>query len=168
MGKFRNVTLFALLFCLFSAGTASAVVGSSPISAEIVSSLAITNTASLNFGQIASGTSAGTVTMTPLGIRLPIGVVLGNQGTSSAASFTVTGGPLNLYSIVLPADGTVTLTSGSHPAMAVNTFLSVPALLGTLSLTGSQTLLVGATLSVGANQPNGIYTGTFNVTVSYN
>lgn len=168
MRNFRSAFLFALLFCLFSAGNAAAVVGSSPISAEIVSSLAITNTASLNFGQIAAGASAGTVTMTPLGIRVPVGVTLGNQGTSSASSFTVTGSPLNLYTIVLPADGTVTLTSGAHPAMGVNTFLSLPLLIGTLGLTGNQTLLVGATLSVGANQPNGTYSGTFNVTVAYN
>lgn len=166
MGKFAAA--LALALSLVSAGTASAATASSNVSAEIVSGLAITNTASLNFGQIAPGSIAGTVVMTPLGVRVPVGVVLGNQGTSSAASFNVVGAPLNIYSIVLPANGTVSLTSGASPAMAVNTFISLPALLGTLGLSGTQTLLVGATLAVGANQPLGTYTGTFNVTVAYN
>ncbi len=52
--------------------------------------------------------------------------------------------------------------------MAVDGFVSDPASPGTLSGAGTDTIHVGATLSVGVNQPNGNYSGLFNVTVAYN
>jgi hypothetical protein len=37
-----------------------------------------------------------------------------------------------------------------------------------LDAAGNDTFNVGATLVVGANQPSGVYSGTFDVTVAYN
>ncbi len=169
MFKTTAISVFALGFCLFSAGIAAADTTSSSASAEIVSAIAITNTAGLNFGQIAPSGTAGTVTISTAGVRSSLGgVTLGNQVAVAASSFDITGAPNNTYSITLPADSTVTLTSGASPAMAVDSFISDPLTTGTLNGSGAETLLVGATLSVGVNQPNGTYTGTFNVTVAYN
>jgi hypothetical protein len=88
------------------------------------------------------------------------------SGTWSAASFSVSGDPNASYSITLPANGVVFLTSGPN-SMAVNSFNSHPAT-GQLASGGTQTLSIGATLSVGANQANGSYSGNFTVTVEYN
>jgi hypothetical protein len=84
---------------------------------------------------------------------------------TSAATFTVAGLASAGYSITLPAS--TTLTSGGNN-MTVNTFTSNPSGTGTLSGGGTQTLSVGGTLQVGASQPTGTYSGSFNVTVTYN
>lgn len=169
----KNATLattaFFTLLGLGAAGGAFAATDSANASAEIVAAIAIVNTADLNFGQIAPSGTAGTVTISVAGVRSGSpGVTLGNQVTVSQASFDISGAPNNLYSITLPADGVVTLTSGGSPAMAVDGFLSDPASPGTLNGSGLDVVDVGATLSVGVNQPNGSYTGSFDVTVDYN
>jgi hypothetical protein len=95
------------------------------------------------------------------------GATLVSDGsTISAAAFDVTGAPNATYSISLPASATI--TAPGPITMTVDTFVSNPTPTGTLSGGGSQTLAVGATLQVGANQGQGSYTGTFNVTVNYN
>jgi hypothetical protein len=166
--KSPALATFALLAGLASTGAAFAATASGTASAEIVSAIAVSSTATLNFGQIAPSGTAGTVSISTAGVRSSTGgVTLGNQVAVAAASFGVTGAPNNVYTIVLPADGTVTLTSGGSPAMAVDGFVSNPASPGTLNGGGSDTILVGATLSVGVNQPNGSYSGTFPVTVAY-
>lgn len=156
-----------LALCLLPAAAGRAA-GAGTDREGLGGSLAITNTVGLQFGRLAPSAAPGSVTMTPLGVRLPIGgVATLNGGAPSAAGFSVTGSPLTVYAIVLPPNGTVSLTSAAGPAMAVGSFLSLPALVGTLSLAGSQTLLVGATLAVGANQPGGTYSGLFTVTVAF-
>jgi hypothetical protein len=162
---FATLALVAGLSCTDAALAATA---SGSASAEIVSAIAISSTATLNFGQIAPSGTAGTVSISTAGVRSSAGgVTLGNQVTVAAATFAVTGAPNNVYTIVLPADGVVTLASGGSPAMAVDDFVSDPTSPGTLNGGGSETVRVGATLSVGVNQPNGNYSGTFNVTVAY-
>lgn len=169
MNKLATATSLIALATLGLASAAAADTASGTASAEIVAAIAISNTTGLNFGQIAPSGTAGTVTISTAGVRSSAGgVTLGNQVAVSAATFAVTGAPDNTYSITLPADGTITLTSGGSPAMAVDGFVSDPATTGTLNGAGAETLRVGATLSVGVNQPTGTYTGLFDVTVAYN
>jgi hypothetical protein len=164
-----KVAALAASFALISVGGAHAATDSSSASAEIVAAIAITNTVGLNFGQIAPSALAGTVSVSTANVRQGLGgVTLGNAGTVSASSFDVTGAPNNTYTITLPANGVVELTSGfAFAPMAVDDFVSDPDTTGLLNGAGAQTLLVGATLSVGANQPSDIYSGTFDVTVTY-
>jgi len=138
--------------------------------ATIVTPISITNTANMNFGNIAvNATNSGTVVLAPDGTRGSTGGVTlpADIGTVSAAVFTVSGIPGAGYSISLPASTTV--VSGGN-SMIVDNFTSNPSGTGTLDgTTGNQTLQVGATLNVGASQPTGVYvSGTFDVTVNYN
>jgi hypothetical protein len=127
----------------------------------------IANTAGLAFGSFAAGTG-GTVVVSPAGVRSKTGGVLLVTSTVHAASFNVrraTGSCTQTYTITLPANGTVTLTSGPN-SMAVNNFVSNPS--GSGQLVGcSQVLTVGATLTVAAGKPAGNYSGTFRVTVVF-
>lgn len=132
--------------------------------------IAISSSQSLAFGGFVAGTG-GTVAISAAGVRSQGGgVILVPSGTGSAALFSVTGERRVTYSITLPVNGVVSLTSGAN-TMAVNNFTSNPvatsASTGFLSSGGSETLSVGATLSVGGNQPSGIYSGSFDVTVDY-
>ncbi len=129
--------------------------------------IAITNPVALGFSMFVAG-SGGTVVVDTGGVRSATGgVVLVPSGAGAAAQFSVTGGATHTYAITLPANGVVSLVSGTN-SMAVNTFTSSPSLTGTLGAGGTQTLFVGATLSVGSNQPIGSYSGSFDVTVNYN
>jgi len=84
-----------------------------------------------------------------------------------AAQWSVTGVPNAPFDITLPANGTVTVNSGSF-SMDVDTFGHNQGSQPVLDGAGERVFLVGATLRVGANQPAGTYTGTYNVTVTYN
>ena len=129
--------------------------------------ISIVNNQSLGFGRFAANTG-GSITISPAGARTASGgVALISSGTGSAARFTVSG-DLVTYSILLPPNGTTTMSGPSGATMALNNFTSTPSSAGTLNGGGSQIVTVGATLSVSASQNPGAYTGTFSVIVDYN
>lgn len=126
----------------------------------VIAAISIANVSDLDFGTAPAGDAAKTVA----------------PGTSEDAengSFTVSGAANTAYTITLPADGTVTMTTGgggANETIAVSTFTSSPAAgsNGLLSGTGTQNLYVGATrAALGAAQVAGNYTATYTVTVVY-
>ncbi len=134
--------------------------------ATIITAIGISKTADLDFGDVVAGATLGTVVITPAGARSATGgVTLGNTGATTAAGFTVTGDPNATYAITLPSSCVISYNSDN---MTIDTFTSTPSGTGTLSGGGSQTLAVGATLHVAATQANGVYSGSFDVTVAYN
>jgi len=129
----------------------------------------LVNTSGLSFGAFVASTG-GNIAVTTSGGRSKTGgvILVAQGGSSTAAQFTVSGLSRTTYAITLPANGTVVLSDGNSPSMAVNSFVSFPSATGTLSIGGTQSLSVGATLTVGTAQPPGSYTGAFAVTVNYN
>ncbi len=139
--------------------------------ATIVKAISIDKVKDLRFGKIIAASTEGQVAIQLDGTRtIAAGnVALFNQGSDhQAASFKTMGTPGAAYYLVLPADGSVSLTgpSGSTP-MTIEGFIHSAT--GTLDAsTGEETFNVGGTLNVGANQAPGQYTGTFTVTAAYN
>ena len=166
MSKLRYTLIAALaapLFALPQAAMAAEATGSA--SATVVAPIAISETASLAFGNVAPTGTEGTVVVDPTGSRSATNVdLLG--GTVSAASFTVSGSGTATYGVTLPTSATLTNDQDST-TMTVSTFTSdagaTPALSG-----GEDTFSVGATLAVGASQSAGTYTGNYTVSVNYN
>ncbi len=145
---------------------------SATATATIVTPIAISKTVDMNFGNVAVTSSAGTVELTPAGVRTAAGgVTLPNvTGTVAAASFDVTGEGTYTYAITLPTtDYTITESVNGTATMTVNAFTSSPSGTGALTA-GAQTVTVGATLNVSATQTAGTYTNAtgFDVTVNYN
>lgn len=128
----------------------------------------------LDFGTIAAGTTAGTVTVNALtGARTATGGATPVGTIAQRAVFQGTGG---ILLITVSGDTSVTLTrvGGGAPAMtatlvraATTSGGGIALLGGTLLPSGVQTYYVGGTLNVGANQPAGDYSGTFQLTVNY-
>ena len=179
MNRFRSLVIPALgaLAGLFLTSTVAmaqqntATASATPAGATIAAAITIVHTAHLHFGQIVPGVGAGTVVQTALASpgRTATGCTLGNTTGMSPATFSVGGEPLATYAITLPGDGDVTIDdAGAGDAMAITAFTSSPSGTGTLSAGGAQTFYVGGTLNVGAAQLAGAYTGTFDVTVTYN
>lgn len=170
MKLLKKSHLLAIIFIGLSAAAMAQVSATATASATIVGPIGITNTANMNFGNVAVSTVAGTVVMTPAAVRSTTGgcTLPAVTGTVAAAAFNVTGAASYTYAITLPAVAT-TITSGGN-TMTVGTWTSTPSGTGTLSAGGSQALTVGATLNVGASQAAGTYvSGTpFTVTVNYN
>ena len=146
----------------FAQSTATATANAT---ARIITPISISKTADLNFGDVVASGSLGTVVLSTAGARSTTGgASLGNGAAVTAAAFTVNGQASATYAITLPASATVTSAGNT---MTVNAFNSNPSGTGTLT-GGTQNLLVGATLNVGASQATGTYSGTFDVTVTYN
>lgn len=165
--------LFILIIVLAGFGVSSygQVSANAASSATIITPIAINKTADLNFGNIASDATGGTVTVSAAGARSASGVTLpaSAPGTVSAASFTVTGSGSSTFSISMPSSVTLTRASGTE-TMTVGSFTnSSGGATGTLS-SGSNTLTVGAQLTVAANQVAGTYSNATGlaVTVNYN
>ena len=176
----KVITLFAavVMIASFSNTVFAQVTDHATASATIVTPIAITKTAEMNFGTVAvQSTTGGTVIMTPAGVRTlggAGGVTLPTNATlniaPTGASFTVTGTADYIYAITLPtALQPLTIKSGGN-TMQVSAFTSTPSTTGILT-GGTQTLIVGATLTLAAGQAAGTYISAnsgFNVTVNYN
>ncbi len=158
-----KLTILAATCVLGSTAFAASVNASATV--VIIAPITLTKTADLNFGTVAPTTSAGTVVMSPSGVRTGTNVILSTLGAGNAAGFTVTGNPNSTFSVTLPTS--ISLT-GAGPSMTVNNFTSSLTTSPALSSSGSSTFKVGGTLAVRANQSVGTYTGTFTVTVNYN
>ena len=138
-------------------------------SANIIQPLEIVKTADLAFGNIASGTSEGTVVIATDGARTSTGgVTLIEAGNvSNAASFDVNGLADASFTIEVPAS-IVIETAGGADQMTVDNFVSSLGADSVLDANGEATLNVGATLNVSAQQAAGLYSGSFDVIVAYN
>ncbi len=170
MKKTLKCYLFIALFLSFCQPLSAQSSAGASSTANIITPISISKSVDMNFGNIAVKSSAGgTVVLNPSGTRTQTGGVTlpVTSGTTSAASFTVTGEGVYTYSITLPSSS-LTIANGVN-SMTVSAFTSSPSSTGTLTA-GSQTVKVGATLNVNAAQATGIYTSTspFNVTVNYN
>lgn len=142
------------------ATSAQAAVASATAKAKILRQVTLANTSDLQFGTIVSTTAASTVVVSTSGART-CGTGLVCSGASTAAGFDVTGSNNQIITITVPAN--VTLSSGANTMLA-----SLAASNATLTLTGNAgSFSVGGTLAVGANQVDGDYSGSFNVTADY-
>ncbi len=171
MKMMKKLVLFFVILLAFTAATFAQVSATATATAVIVGPIGITNTANMNFGNVAVSTAPGTVVLATDGSRTVTGgcTLPAVTGSPAAAAFTVTGAANYTYAITLPAAAT-TLDDGAGHQMTVDTWVSNPSGTGTLSAGGSQALTVGATLNVAGSQAAGTYNSTapFTVTVNYN
>jgi hypothetical protein len=168
--------LFSIIVLMagFTSGVMAQATETTDVAANLVTPIAITETASLHFGTmtVLAGTG-GTCVLSTLGDRTQTaGVNLSVQApVASNASYNVSGAVNTSYSIMLPAKITVKCLSNS---MTIGRVVARPAsagadmMIGTLSSAGSDNFTIGGTLNVLPGQAAGLYTGTFSVTVIYN
>jgi len=163
---FGIISLGAAALALSVSKTALAVDATGDSSATVVAPITLAQATAMNFGSIAPTTSAGTVVLSTAGARANSNVDLLTGGTIAAATFNVTGGNSAAYSITLPASA-VTLTAGAN-TMTVDTFNHDAGGTPAVGAGGTDSFNIGSTLNVGASQAAGSYSGTYQVTVSYN
>jgi Domain of unknown function (DUF4402) len=143
------------------------------VGAKIVEAITLTETSPMHFGTMTVPTTPATVTINAtLGTTSSTGTItlLGTQAPfASTAAYTVSGSAGATYAITLPA---ATIIGSGIPAdnMVVDNFISSVGLTSTINFATPSTdfFNVGATLNLAANQPAGLYNGTFDVSVAYN
>lgn len=162
MKKISRLFAFSLVFAICSANLFGQ---SATASATIVTPITISSDRNLSFGNVIAAATAGTVQLSPAGVRTATTVTLpATTGTVSSARFTITGMTGMAYTVTVPAS--LSINDGSGNSMTVNGFTHTAT--GTLTAT-TEVFTVGATLQVGANQAAGSYgPASFNVTVAYN
>lgn len=151
----RSILLILVLLPVLPAAAWAAITG-------------VTKNADLQLGSFISPTASGTVTVSTAGARSATGsITLRSGGSVAAASFTMTGSSNSTYTITLPANNSVTISSGGQTLTLTNFTCSLP--LSGSRLGGGATSLtftVGADATIVPNATPGSYSGTFNVTVN--
>jgi len=171
----RALTATLLAALALAPGVASAAPGnrsSKPgvAQATVVQPIRIVAVNPLRFGQIARPSTAGTIVMSPLGVRTATGGLLPSTAivqtiARGPGSFTVTGDPNRTFRLTLPG-GNVTLRAGTQ-TLRMSAMRSSIAGTPRLSAAGTYAFTVGATLNLAANQAIGTYSGTYTATVVY-
>ena len=155
--------------------------GTGTATTVVVETLGLTNAADLEFGDIIPGATAGSVTVTPAGLRTSTGGVIPVGTTFQPAQFAGRGARRNQQisisfgapSIIISkvGDATKTMTVDNFTLAAPPSASLSPVAGGTRYRINTTNAIfdfpVGATLRVGANQSQGVYEGTFAVTVEY-
>lgn len=132
--------------------------------AEVVAPITLTHVAAaaLNFGTFTTGDNGGTVTVDQAGNGVAAtDVTLIGGSVESADAFTVAGDASRSFSI------TTTAGSVSNGTDTMNFTTSAPGT-GSLDASGAAGFSVGGVLTVAGGESAGVYSGTYDVTVSYN
>jgi hypothetical protein len=154
-----------------AAPQATVTVNNATAKGTVLLPLTLSETQKLDFGTvIADTTSAGDVLIDAVtGARTVASPVVGvptNPGQNGI--FQGAGSPGTVVDLSMTAPAV--LTSGSN-TLVVNdmSFDNAGALTTsrTIDLTGAFSVGVGGDFAIAANQPNGLYTGTYSVTASY-
>ena len=134
------------------------------VNAKVIKPVRITTQADMDFGEVLTSASAGTVVLATDGtVSGSGGAYVFDDTNAQAAAFRVSGEGLEAYNITLPTS--VTLTEVGGGSMSLNGFNHDAT--GVLANNGQEDFNVGATLNVGAEQAQGDYTGSFTVSVDY-
>jgi spore coat protein U-like protein len=173
----RAVVAALGLFAVATAPAAHAQSSAARAKTVVVSRLSFLNAEELEFGSLLAGTTAGTVTVSPGGVRTKTGGVTLVGGLVQPARFAGRGSLNQTVLISLTASpstlrrvgGTETmvldqLVIGSTPTAVLTT---TPQAFRITSPTGIFNFPIGGRLSVNANQVPGDYAGTFAVTLNY-
>lgn len=156
---------FAAAACGFAA-PALAEVEPTTGKAIVLNPLSVVNTTDLDFGTLVRGTTAGTATINPTtGTRTTTGGTTAAGGAPGSATFLATGVVNRIFIIALGTNPV--LTNGTGGTMTVNPLMIDGPTLRLFGGGGISTIRVGGVLNVAANQQEGVYTGTFNLTVIY-
>jgi hypothetical protein len=125
-------------------------------------------TQDLAFGTFAV-LAAGSVTVMPSGARVAQGsvVTINTTAAHAPAVFEVLGTPGHAYTVSLPSDHTVWLTSGGGQSVPLSGFRIEGTNLMVIGPSGRSVIQLGATLNAPSALPPGNYRGSFSLTINH-
>lgn len=162
----------------YSPALAESVTGSGAANAVVVAPLSLTSNQSMNFGRIAAGNAAASVVLNPDTLTCTTTGPILRVGACQPAEFTGMGTKKMNVRIQLPNTVTLTRAGGTQTMSITGLGLdTTPDLVfqngggnpryQIAPNSGIFTFRIGGRLNIGANQPSGVYNGSFVVTVQY-
>lgn len=119
----------------------------------------------LDFGGLGVSYTAGTAVVSASGIKSVSAGILDLGGAALPAVFDVTGERNQPFTITLPVSATINPVAGTGAQLTG--FQSIPPLTGTFDQKGRATVTVGATINLTPGLSESIYSGPFDILVSY-
>lgn len=175
----RVASLALVAVCLPASPALAQATDTVDVRATLLGELSLVKAEDLDFGNIA-GTAAGTVVMTALAsptCTASAGLV--HSGECQPATFVGKGQNGRIVRIKKPAGDQIILTGPGANMTITNLVLNGDPELTSIQQTpgfsrfrinsgsGFFAFRLGGQLNVGANQPSGLYTGTFNIDINY-
>lgn len=172
MSRLLPLRLLALSTLLVpTAGQAAPIAAPTPAQANAVMlfPLEIVKNRDLDFGNIAATGAAGTVVIDPETdtISATGGALLVGGGNPHAAQFTGAAKGNNVVIIRIPKQPITLTRAGGTETMIANNFTLQGLDKRAVAARVAFDFRVGATLNVNANQAEGTYAGTFDVSIQY-
>lgn len=160
---------------LISAGALAALAVSTPALASntaaanatvnIVSPLTLKKNTDLNFGTVIGPFSGSKVEVSTAGVRNCGALTCAGNASVSAATFGVSGGTAS-QPLTVTVDPSATLTGSVSGTLTLDLTTDDPTGVATDS-SGNAAFGVGGTIAIPTATADGVYSGTFNVTVQY-
>ena len=164
----RFLATLLLAFALASPAAAATPVTNATATTAILHPINVIKRYDLDFGYVASGTTAGTVVIDPeTDTASATGGAILLGGNPQSAAFIGAAGSSSVVNIKIPKQPVTLTRSGGTETMTVNKFTLQGLDKRTVARAVAFEFRVGATLNVAANQMEGTYVGTFDVTVQY-
>ena len=161
--------MIALLALLAAPAMAAPIAAPTPPSAQaaLMRPLTLTKLADMDFGNLGV-TTAGTAVIDPVTNTLSVtGGVIRLGGTPHAARFAGATFSSAVVNIKIPSRTVLLTRIGGTQTIVLDNFTLDGQSKRTLAKAGVFEFAVGATLSPAANQMEGVYIGTFDVTIQY-
>lgn len=135
--------------------------------ASVLRPLSVLKTSDLDFGELVVA-AAGTAVVDPVsGSTSTTGGVTPVGAAGHPATFTATGSKNSIVHIRLPTGAITVSRVGGGGTMTVSNWTLDGSANRKIPSSSAFSFAVGGTLNVAAAQPDGTYTGTFQVTVQY-
>lgn len=170
IGVYRpSPIMIALLVLLAPPTMAAPIAASAPPSAQaaLMRPLTLTKLADMNFGNLGV-TTAGTAVIDPVTNTMSVtGGVIRLGGTVSAARFAGSTSTSAVVIIRIPTKAVALTRIGGTETIVADRFTLDGQSKRTMAKAGVFEFNVGATLRPAANQMEGVYSGTFQVTIQY-
>ena len=159
---------FLLISAVLSSRAGAGAVHQSSARLAIVSPLSLIKTHDLLFGNIVAGSSPGTVIIDQnTGARSSTGGVTLFGGTYGPASFVGASHGLSLVFVHMPATPVTLTRVGGTQTLRVTNFAIQGGQIKLILNNQPFSFNIGGTLAVSANQAEGEYLGTFDLTMYY-
>ena len=158
-----GVLVLAAVAFVASGPAAAQTLSTGTTGATMVAAVTISQDQELNFGGFVPQVSGGgTIVVTPAGARSRTGTGQLDGGIpGTQAIFTINSTAFANWSVLL--SGATALTG---PGTPMSVALALPSPVSGLFVAGTATFSVGGTLTVADNQTEGVYAGTYTVSVT--